>query len=108
MASLVDLFIQGAIPVSNATIGSTAVTLSNGVVLNGVWSTIDTTSMSEFGGEQLESAGSVIVPASASITINLIGKRCTYNNIKLQVSRVEVGTTESTISFKHDTEGIKL
>lgn len=108
MASLVDLFIQGAISASNATIGSTSVTLSNGVVLNGVWSTIVTSSMSDFGGEQLESAGSVIVPAAASINNNLIGKRCTYNNIKLQVSNVEIGSTESTIIFKHDTEGIKL
>lgn len=108
MTSLVDLFIQGAVPASNAVIGTTAVTLSNAVVLDGVWSTITTSSESDFGGEQLEAAGSVIVPASASITIGLIGKRCTYNSIKLQVSNVEVGTTESTVSFKHDTEGIKL
>ena len=108
MASLVDLFIQGAIPISNATIGSTSVTLSNGVILNGVWSSINTSSMSDFGGEQLESAGSVIVPASTSINIGLIGKRCTYNSIKLQVSSVDIGSTESTITFKHDTEGIKL
>jgi hypothetical protein len=108
MTSLVDLFIQGAITITNTVIGSTAVTLSNGVILNGVWSTVSAGSESDFGGEQLEAAASVIVPAAANINIGLIGKRCTYNSIPLQVSNVEVGTTESTISFKHDTEGIRI
>jgi len=108
MTSLVDLFIQGAVPISNAVIGTTAVTLSNGVILDGVWSTVSTTSESEFGGEQLDCAASVIVPASASVNIGLVGKRGTYQSVALQVSNVEVGTTESTVMFKHDTEGIRL
>lgn len=107
MTSLVDIFINSVVPIANAVIGTTAVVLSNGITVDGVWSTVSGSSESAFGGEQLEATASVIVPASASITKALIGKRGTYQSMLLRVSNVEIGTTESTVFFVHETEGLR-
>jgi hypothetical protein len=108
MTSLVDIFINSAAPIANAVIGTGTMTLSNGVVLTGVWSTVSASSESMPGGEQFGITATVIVPASASITKSLNGKTGTYQGINMRVANVEIGTTESTVMFVDETEGLKL
>lgn len=107
MTSLVDIFLTNAASVANPVIGTTAVTLSpGGVILDGVWSMVTASGLSEWGGEQVNVTASVMVPASASVTRSLKGQRCTYNGIKLRVSNVEIGTVESLVLFEHETEAL--
>lgn len=108
MISVFDQFMATGRDQSNVTIGTESVTLSNGVVLTGVWNTVSERSDSEDGGEQFEASASVVVPASSSINRSLIGKKCTYNGKKLKVSNVEIGTTETTVFLNDETEGIKF
>ena len=106
MTSQVDIFLGNARDISNPVIGTTAVTLSGGVILDGVWSTVSLGGESEEGGFQFDAVASVIVPASSSINKALQGQRCTYEGEKLRVRHVEMGTIETTVLFEHETEGL--
>ncbi len=83
-------------------------TLSNGVVLTGVWSTVSASSESMPGGEQFAITATVIVPASSAITKALNGQTGTYAGIDMRVANVEIGTTESTVMFVDETEGLSI
>ena len=108
MASPFNKFVDACVTASNLVFGTESVTLSNGIVLDGVWSSVTGNAESAGGGEQFMATTSVCVPASSSVTKSLIGKTCTYNGTKLKVSNVEIGTSESTVYFNDETEGLKL
>lgn len=84
--------------------GTTSVTLSNDVVLDGVWSDMRTGSEQDDGGLQYNMVASVIVAPAAGIDKTLHGKTCTYNGESLRVGDVVTGDTHTTIYFEHDTE----
>ena len=51
---------------------------------------------------------SVIVPSATAVNKALIGQRATYGTINIRVTNVDMGTSETTVYFNDDTEGIKL
>ena len=108
MPSQLDSFLSQCVTASNAVIGTESVTLSGGTILTGVWSSVAATSEAAFGGEQGMMTASVIVPSATAVSKALIGQRATYGTIKLRVTNVDVGTSETTVYFNDDTEGIKL
>ena len=108
MASLLDTFMAHGRTVSNTVIGTASMTLSGGIILTGVWSTVSANGEGAFGGEQLMATAAVIVPAASNITRALIGQRGTYNGVPMRVSNIEIGTVESTVYFQDETEGTRL
>ena len=108
MPSPLDLFLARSVTASNQAIGTESVTLSGGSILTGVWSSVAATGEAAFGGEQSMITASVIVPAATAVNKALIGETGTYSTIKLRVTNVDVGTSESTVYFDSETEGIKL
>jgi hypothetical protein len=108
MASQLDNFMREGVTQTNYVMGTESITLTGGITLSGVWTSVMTGGESAFGGEMLMASTALIVPAAANVTRNLKGKRGTYNGMSLRVERVDVGNVESTIYFTDETESLKL
>lgn len=93
---------------SNATMGTVTITMSNGVVLTGVWSGVSVSAESMNGGEQRMANAGLCAVAGTGVDKSLIGKTCSYLGSRLRVANVTQDTVETMVYFGDETEALML
>lgn len=105
---MLDQFMATGRDQSNTTMGAVTVTMSNGVVLTGVWSGVSVSAEAMNGGEQRMANAGLCAVAGTGVDKTLIGKTCSYLGSTLRCANVTEDTIETIVYFVDETEALTL